>query len=483
MIASGGSYYNVASGCIDSAGLPSEYQQVEYIENSGTQYINTNYIPNFENGFEISVEYTPENSSSRGCLLSNYCATPYHISLEVRESFRQRFYYHNGTWDNNILGVKILNKRNIGIFKYINGVFYHTLNDTTQSYDYTSPGSCNEPLLMFVDTNKRFATFTNYLKIYKCIIKESNTLVRNFIPCYRISDNEIGMYDTVNDVFYTNQGTGTFVKGPNVYNRYTIKEFDRPYISGHVTDGSSTFTFYVNEDQLIDVPVDSNGNWKWMVDRIITSLHYTFQSKQTIDYVKINYKKNAIDGRNVFYQNTGIRTIISNAPISVARSFVAKNYTEGGVLYVEVVIDSTCTDCGYFARGQSELKELIIKGDTSNVTDYEYLLRMCTSLETLKIPTITTGTNINSTYALTEATNLENLQIDHVFMNVSWKNQSKLTKQSIINLVNAAEANITYTLHATPYAKCASGGEWYTDVQAAINAKAQQGYTVTLISA
>ena len=42
------------------------------------------------------------------------------------------------------------------------------------------------------------------------------TLVRDLIPCYRIADNEIGMYDIVNDVFYTNAGTGTFTKGADV---------------------------------------------------------------------------------------------------------------------------------------------------------------------------------------------------------------------------------------------------------------------------
>ena len=60
---------------------------------------------------------------------------------------------------------------------------------------------------------------------------------------------------------------------------------------------------------------------------------------------------------------------------------------------------------------------------------------------------------------------------------------SLLKKQSIINIINAAAANVTYTLHATIYAKCASGGDWHTDIQAAINAKAAQGFTVTLISA
>ena len=44
---------------------------------------------------------------------------------------------------------------------------------------------------------------------------DGDTLIRNYIPCYRKSDNEIGLYDIVNNVFYTNQGTGVFLKGSN----------------------------------------------------------------------------------------------------------------------------------------------------------------------------------------------------------------------------------------------------------------------------
>ncbi len=45
---------------------------------------------------------------------------------------------------------------------------------------------------------------------------DNGTLVRDFIPCYRKQDGVIGMYDLANDVFYTNAGTGTFLKGANV---------------------------------------------------------------------------------------------------------------------------------------------------------------------------------------------------------------------------------------------------------------------------
>lgn len=42
---------------------------------------------------------------------------------------------------------------------------------------------------------------------------DNNIVVRHFIPVVRNSDDKPGMYDLVNDVFYTNQGTGEFTWG------------------------------------------------------------------------------------------------------------------------------------------------------------------------------------------------------------------------------------------------------------------------------
>lgn len=56
-----------------------------------------------------------------------------------------------------------------------------------------------------------------YARLYSCqIYNSSNTKVRDFIPVYRKSDNVIWLVDSVNKVFYTNAGTWTFTKGPNV---------------------------------------------------------------------------------------------------------------------------------------------------------------------------------------------------------------------------------------------------------------------------
>ena len=51
--------------------------------------------------------------------------------------------------------------------------------------------------------------------VYYCIVTNP-TETENlyfFVPCYRNSDNVIGFYDVVNDVFYENEGNGTFQIG------------------------------------------------------------------------------------------------------------------------------------------------------------------------------------------------------------------------------------------------------------------------------
>lgn len=42
---------------------------------------------------------------------------------------------------------------------------------------------------------------------------EDNILVRDFIPCYRKTDNVVGLYDMKNAKFYEKQGTGNFLIG------------------------------------------------------------------------------------------------------------------------------------------------------------------------------------------------------------------------------------------------------------------------------
>ena len=59
--------------------------------------------------------------------------------------------------------------------------------------------------------NRRFKGRIYYFKIWN-----NNILIRDFIPALRNSDNVTGLYDLVNNEFYINAGTGTFITGPKI---------------------------------------------------------------------------------------------------------------------------------------------------------------------------------------------------------------------------------------------------------------------------
>ena len=194
--------------------LPDTYQEVEYIENTGTQYIDTEFTPDYTKNIEIKIVFEPTVSDSRYCLLSNFAVAD-NLSLEVKEN-KGRVYSSIGNSDSTI-GTVSTSTKNTYLFNYdvINKKYTLTVNNQSVNGNINATGISGGSMLVFVDQSKRFYLFRNSIKIYNLKISENGILIRNFIPCYRKSDNEIGLYDIVNNVFYTNQGTEEFLKGSN----------------------------------------------------------------------------------------------------------------------------------------------------------------------------------------------------------------------------------------------------------------------------
>ena len=87
------------------------------------------------------------------------------------------------------------------------------------TYNFTSVPivfQCSYSLYLFTSYGSGNTVPLLSTKIYKVIIYENEVKVRYLIPCYRKSDNVAGMYDGVNDIFYTNTSTGSFIVGPDV---------------------------------------------------------------------------------------------------------------------------------------------------------------------------------------------------------------------------------------------------------------------------
>ena len=196
--------------------LPSEYQEVEYIQSTGTQYIDTDVLPNATIEFEIDYEIT-QIARCETLIGSDPDAKKWFSFGIVSNSSLKTNYiyagYSNKTFTNNYgeLNVKtkaVYSNGSITISN-VNGSVTQTLADITMDVN-------NLPMFLFALNRKNEAADNAYIKIYSVILNKNNEKVREFVPCYRKSDTTIGLYDLVNKTFYTNAGTGTFIKGNDI---------------------------------------------------------------------------------------------------------------------------------------------------------------------------------------------------------------------------------------------------------------------------
>ncbi len=189
--------------------LPSEYTEVKYIESTGTQYIDTNYVPNTNTSVEIQYQITDLNNSEEQSIFSLGTTAD---SLEEYsfsyDSSNLYFRFSDSEITNGESTYLNIDKAKIYLDKA--SVKY---NDTViANFDGKLSLSSNLTSTLYLFAKQSDSSVGNYFvgKIYRCIIKESDSIIRNLVPCYRNSDNVAGLYDTANSVFYTNSGTGNF---------------------------------------------------------------------------------------------------------------------------------------------------------------------------------------------------------------------------------------------------------------------------------
>ncbi|MBQ6517221.1 MAG: hypothetical protein IJI14_00790 [Anaerolineaceae bacterium] len=215
----------IGTACVDGPVLPHEYIQLEWIESTGTQYIDTGVTGGSETYFEVEfITYNPITKVSSGAILGARTRSEledYSLSTYAGVTLdKGRFYNVGTTYDGwNHIGVYDANL-SVGVKQtcsYRNGVYTDPLgNTTTATLSETFESQANIYVFAKNYLDKNAANELGLVRLYHLNLWKGNNLVRDFIPCYRLPDGEIGLYDTVNDVFYTNQGTGEFIKGPSV---------------------------------------------------------------------------------------------------------------------------------------------------------------------------------------------------------------------------------------------------------------------------
>lgn len=186
--------------------LPSEYQEVEYIQGSGTQYINTGISLTSEDTVKCKFVVLETPTSGKEAIygaMENIGGNNKFFVLLMRSPNTARV----GTGSNQATSTNL----------QLNIVYDTTLSNGTYiengtTYTFTAAASFSLTNTCYVMSRNQ----TSYTPIVAKLYSFEIVGKFNGIPCYRKADGEIGLYDIVNNVFYTNAGTGTFLKGNNV---------------------------------------------------------------------------------------------------------------------------------------------------------------------------------------------------------------------------------------------------------------------------
>lgn len=210
---------SVIAQYIGTARLPNVYQEVEYIKSTGTQYIDTGFYPRATNtNIIVENKFNKSVLSGYQCILGARTDTTGYLGMMLPSFIRNEIRIQGIVPAQNIDGTYSINtdyvfKAELNPDDAKNFYIDETLRK--QVINKANKSDTGGNLYLFA-LNQDGANWFFNGKLYYCKIWQDDILVRDFVPCYRKSDDEIGMYDLVNAVFYTNDGTGSFIAGPKV---------------------------------------------------------------------------------------------------------------------------------------------------------------------------------------------------------------------------------------------------------------------------
>lgn len=182
------------------------YEQIDYIESTGTQWIDTGVVPTNTTGFKADIMTTAKVSDQIffGSRTTTDTRAWVGKTSSIYYGWNTLEYTTFGSSDMYLNSIKLnyLNDRNFSI----NGSLIHSIS--------SSLGSNTKSVYVFAGNDNGTAKYFSQIRIYNLQITQDSKVVRDLVPCYRKSDKTVGLYDKTSGVFYTNKGTGSFIPGP-----------------------------------------------------------------------------------------------------------------------------------------------------------------------------------------------------------------------------------------------------------------------------
>lgn len=194
--------------------LPDGYTQLSYIESTGTQHIDTGVILQSEKHRIVAdfIHTKEETGATFFGVQDGTSTATYSFSITTWLGGNNTTSYETGGTSGVIKESWEIGNRYLLDVTADNGTITRILNGDTKTGTYVRTLNHNRSIPIFGLNLMGAVSYKSSFRLFSMKMYDNDILVRDFIPCIA-PNGKIGLYDKVNDVFYTNAGTGEFVAG------------------------------------------------------------------------------------------------------------------------------------------------------------------------------------------------------------------------------------------------------------------------------
>ena len=185
-----------------------KYTPVEYLESTGTQYIDTRYKPNGNTEVEFKYQTPTQNKSQQGLFgARDRGNNRFTLFTGIVKNGFQADYATDSSLTNYNQNIPGVDGTAINVIKMSNS-FTINNNDIKKISKVNFQNSQN--MYLFANNNNGIAQLPMKGYIWYFKIYDNDTLVRDYIPVLDSSGIPC-LYDKVEDKFYYNEGSGEFL--------------------------------------------------------------------------------------------------------------------------------------------------------------------------------------------------------------------------------------------------------------------------------
>lgn len=209
-----GVFYGDAAGGAFVAGpvvleyeLPEGYEELEWIQSTGSQYVDTDFKPNQDSRVVMDAQVVSGTTSFLFGARANSSANAQSVSFSFVQIGGTSLRSDYGATET---AVSVNPVQRLRIDKNKNGT---TVNGVSVSATVQSFSNPYNLVLFTVNTAGTINATKTAMQLYACQIYDNGTLVRYYVPC-RNSGGEVGLWDAVNNTFTGDAAGVGFIAGP-----------------------------------------------------------------------------------------------------------------------------------------------------------------------------------------------------------------------------------------------------------------------------